>query len=103
MGNRQLATAGRLWGNPTEPQAVRFTLSAATLDKKYSTGSFGISPYDPVLFFLRKSIKYRRMHHGIHDGMTPHDSHKIQKFFTKTLRRYLKTKKMTNISQRRGR
>ena len=31
MGNRQLATVGRLWGNPTEPQAVRFTLSAATL------------------------------------------------------------------------
>ena len=42
MGNRQLATAGRLRGNPTEPQAVRFTLSAATLDEKVIRHHFAV-------------------------------------------------------------
>lgn len=51
MGNRQLATVGSLWGNPTEPQAVRFTLSAATLVKTYHTESLEKISNDSVFLF----------------------------------------------------
>lgn len=57
MGNRQLATVGSLWGNPTEPQAVRFTLSAATLAKTDNTESVEHFAYDSVFFYaIAKTI-----------------------------------------------